>query len=417
MAHPDQPGPGQPSPGRPDPAAAPLGDLLSDVPLLREIQRMMMASTGPVNWELARQIGIAMATWGTNDPPPTEEDGRGLADAVRVAELAVADLTGMPMPADLARVLAYGRAQWVEENARGLREVLDPVAAKVSSALSSNGMVAPNGAAETEAVTGIGGEGDEQARMLAGVFQQMSPLLLGAQVGTVLGYLAQRVFGQFDLAVARPTGDLYFVVPNIAAFERQWSLEPREFRAFVALHEVSHRFEFSRPWVREHFASLVRDLMEHAEIDLSSLEGRLEGLDPANPDTLSEAFESMGNLFGEATSPEQRLRVARVQAFMSVAEGYGDHVTETIGRSMLGTFAQIDEALLRFREGRHGDRALERLLGLETTVEQYQRGREFCSKVVRATDEATLSRIWGSADSLPSMPELEEPTLWLSRMA
>ena len=51
------------------------------------------------------------------------------------------------------------------------------------------------------------------------------------------------------------------------------------------------------------------------------------------------------------------------------------------------------------------------------TVEQYRLGREFCETVTERTDQATLSRMWGSADSLPSMPELEEPTLWLSRMA
>jgi coenzyme F420 biosynthesis associated uncharacterized protein len=261
------------------------------------------------------------------------------------------------------------------------------------------------------------GEGDEQQQLMAGVVQQMAPLLLGAQVGMVLGYLAQRVLGQFDLAVPRSSGSLFFVVPNIASFERDWSLDPREFRAYVALHEVTHHFEFSRPWVRDHFLHLVRDLVEHAEIDLSSLEQRMEGLDPSNPEALTDAFEELGNLFGEAGSPEQRLRLARVQAFMSAAEGYGDHVADSLGERMLSSFGQIDEALRRFREGRHGDRALERLLGLEVKEEQYRIGRSFCDTVAEQTEEATLSRMWGSADSLPSMPELDEPTLWLSRMA
>jgi len=60
---------------------------------------------------------------------------------------------------------------------------------------------------------------------------------------------------------------------------------------------------------------------------------------------------------------------------------------------------------------------MERLMGLEMTEQHYALGRAFCERVVEQTSEATLSRVWGSPESLPSMPELEEPTLWLSRMA
>jgi uncharacterized protein (DUF2342 family) len=102
---------------------------------------------------------------------------------------------------------------------------------------------------------------------------------------------------------------------------------------------------------------------------------------------------------------------------MAAAEGYGDHVMEALGQRMLATYARIEEALRRYREDRHGDQALERLLGLEMKREQYQLGGRFCAKVVELTDEATLARMWESAEALPSMPELEEPSLWLARMA
>jgi len=231
-----------------------------------------------------------------------------------------------------------------------------------------------------------------------------------------LGYLGQRVLGQFDLAVPRSTGALYFVIPNISMFEKDWSMSPVEFRGWVALHEVTHRFEFARPWVPQHFLGLVRDLFDHAEIDLSGLESQLEGLDLGNAEALSEAFEGMGNLFGQTDDVEQRIRIARVQSFMAAAEGYGDHVMDALGARMLSSFGRIQEAMRRHREGRAVDQALERLLGLEMKEEQYRLGREFCDRVAAETDQATLAAIWDSPDSLPSMPELEEPTLWLSRM-
>jgi coenzyme F420 biosynthesis associated uncharacterized protein len=393
-------------PSATEPPEVPLGDVLGDVPLLREIQRVLLSSSGPVNWELTRQVGIAIASWGREDPTPGEEDRRGLAETVRAAELAVADFTGLAPPVDVADVEAYRRSQWVEANVRALRELVEPVASRLAEALRESEREMQPSAESTP-----GGPG----QMLEMLMQQMMPLLLGAQVGTVLGYLGQRVLGQYDLAVPRPAGSLYFVIPNIAQFEKDWSVPPMEFRAWVALHEVTHRFEFARPWVREHFIGLTRDVVEHADLDLSGLERRLEGLDLSNPDALSEAFEGVGNLFGQAPGGEQRLRLARVQAFMAAAEGYGDHVMDAIGRRMLPEFGRIEEAMRRHREGRSADRALERLLGLEMKLEQYRLGREFCDRVAGLTDEGTLAKMWHSADALPSMPEFEEPTLWLAR--
>jgi coenzyme F420 biosynthesis associated uncharacterized protein len=391
----------------PDPPEVPLGDVLGEVPLFREIQRVLLSGTGPVNWELARQVGIAVASWGVDDPKPTEEDREGLADTVRAAELAVADFTGLPSPTDVAAVEAFRRTDWVEANVRGLRGLIEPAAARLEKALyerpDATVLPTPSGAGTGE--------------LMEMVMQRMLPLLMGAQVGGVLGYLGQRVLGQFDLAVPRPGGSLYFVVPNLARFEREWSLDKREFRAWVALHEVTHRFEFARPWAHDHFIGLVRDLMEHAELDLSALQDRLESLDISDADALSKAFESMNDVFGQTSDPEQRLRIGRVQAFMAAAEGYGDHVMDAVGAKMLSSYRQIEEALRRYREGRPGDQALERLLGLEMKREQYRLGREFCDRVTSLTDEATLARMWDSADSLPSLPELEEPSLWLARMA
>src|SRR2546423_7889671 len=119
-----------------EPPEVPLGDVLSDVPLFREIQRVLLSGTGPVNWELARQVGIAVASWGVEDPRPTEQDRAGLADTVRVAELAVADFTGLPSLPDVATVEAFRRTDWVEANARGLRDLIEPVATRLSRAMA-----------------------------------------------------------------------------------------------------------------------------------------------------------------------------------------------------------------------------------------------------------------------------------------
>ncbi|HKI29880.1 MAG TPA: zinc-dependent metalloprotease [Actinomycetota bacterium] len=386
------------------PFGVPPGDVWNDVPLFREIQRVLMSSSGPVNWELARQVGIASASWGTEDPAPSEEDRRGFDEAVRVAELQVAGFTGLEAPSDIPRVDAVRRGQWVQANIEGLRALLEPAAAKIGDAIAT---------AQRDAVP-------EQAQAgVAQVLGQLSPLLLGAQVGTVLGTLAQHVLGQYDIAVPRPddAGALLFVVPNIARFEKEWSLDPTDFRTWIAIHEVTHRFEFARSWALTRFRELIDDFTSTLTLDVEELQQRLASLDPSNPEGMQEMLAGQDSLFGAVMDDEQRLKLRRVQAFMTASEGYGDHVMHALGAQMLPSYARIDEAMRRYRETEHVDPVFERLLGIEVKREQYRLGRAFCDAVVELTDEATLARMWDSADALPSMPELEEPRLWLARSA
>jgi putative hydrolase len=391
MAEGDEPYPVGPSPE----------DAGADAPLLREIQRVLLSSTGPVNWELARQIGIASASWSGEDPAPTDDDRRSFEEAVRLAELKVQGFTGLEPPHDLPRIDPVRRGQWVQANIEGLKAVVEPAASKLAEAV---------GRAQGEAPLA------ETAGFAQQMVRQLSPLLLGAQVGSVLGYLAQHVLGQYDIALPRSDSPaLLFVVPNIAAFERDWSLPPTDFRTWVALHEVTHRFEFARPWALGRFRSLLEDFLSTVELDIKGLQTRLESLDMSDPQAMQDMLQGEEGLFGAVLDQEQRLKLGRIQAFMASAEGYGDHVTHAIGRELLTSYGRIEEAMRRYRETEQGDPVFERLLGIEMKREQYRLGRAFCDTVTELSDEATLARMWDSSESLPSLPELAEPRLWLAR--
>jgi putative hydrolase len=379
-------------------------DAFADVPLLREIQRVLLSSSGPVNWELARQVGIASSSWGSDDPRPDEGEQEELEGAVRMAELAVADLTGMDPPTEVTMVRAVRRAEWVEANVRGLRGLFEPGAEQMARALARARPPEP-------------ADAPEGSQVFEAMFDRMAPLLMGAQVGMVLGYLGQRVLGQYEVPLPRADqAGLLFVVPNMDQFEKEWSLPGDEFRAWVALHETTHAFDLGRPWVRDHFLGLVREAAGGMEFDLAGLQERLEGLDLSDPSRLSEALG--GDLLTGSLTDEQRLLLRRIQAFMAAAEGHADHVMAKLGRERLPSFGQIDEAMRRRHEGRsEEERAAERLLGVDMKLEQYRLGRAFCDTVEEMTDERTLARMWDSAETLPSMPELEEPRLWLARMA
>lgn len=381
-------------------------DSFADAPLFRELQRVMSSSSGPVNWEMARQIGIANAQEGREDPAPTEEDHRGFEESVRVAEMHVARFTGLAAPTDVAEIRTVRRADWVNASTQSLRELVEPAAARMATAMSDT---------TSEA---LGADVPEEMRAMSGMFEQLSPLLLGAQVGTVLGSLGQHVLGQYDIAIPRSGhGALLFVVPNIAQFEQDWSLDRTDFRTYIAIHEVTHRFEFAQPWTRLRFADLLTDFLSTLTIDAAAMQERLATLDPSNPQAMESMMESEEGLFGTVLDDEQRIKLGRIQAFMAAAEGYGDHVMQGLGRELLPSFDRIREAMRRYREGEAGDPVFERLLGIEMKRAQYVQGAAFCDTVVELTDEATLAIMWDSAEAMPSLPEIEEPRLWLARTA
>jgi putative hydrolase len=381
----------------------PFGDdpeMFKDAPLFRELQRVMSSSSGPVNWELARQVGIAGAAESGEDREASESEARSFEEAVRVAELHVAPFTGLDAPGDVAQVRAVRRAEWVTANVEGLRSLLEPAAVRLTEAIdrASQEQLAP------------------EMQQMGGFMAQLSPLLLGTQTGNVLGFLAQRVLGLYDVALPRAgPGQLLFVMPNIAAFEKDWSLDATDFRTWVALHEVTHRFEYARPWARERFQGLLDDFLSTLSIDMEGMQARLSTLEAADPEALRSLVESDEGLFGAQLDDEQRLKLARIQAFMAAAEGYGDHVTHALGRQLLPSYARIEEAMRRYREEEASDPVFERLLGVEMKREMYVTGRAFCDTVVSLTDEATLSRMWESPDAMPSLPEIQEPRLWLAR--
>ncbi|HEY7280050.1 MAG TPA: zinc-dependent metalloprotease [Actinomycetota bacterium] len=380
----------------------PSGDPFSDIPLFREIQRVLMSSSGPVNWELARQVGIAVSASSGDDTAPGNDDVSSFEDTVRAAELHVAQVTGLAPPPDVVKVEVVRRAQWVDAAIRGLKDLVEPAAARMGEAFST--MEQP--------------EGEQLPPMAGAVLQQVVPLLLGAQAGTAFGMLSQRALGAYDVPVPRPTAStLTFVGPNVAAFERDWSLPTVEFRAWTALREVVYRFEFSRQWVRDHLMVLLRDHAANLSVDMGQLMERLQGLDPMNPEALQDLMRQGDDLLTPQLDDEQRLQLARVQSFLAAARGYAEHVTRAVGHQMLQASDRIEEAVRRSREGDTGDPVFERLLGVEMESDRYEQGERFCATVSELTDEATLARMWDSAESLPSRPELEEPRLWLARMA
>lgn len=370
-----------------------LGKALSEVPLFREIQRVLSAQSGPVNWEIARQIARAVASAGRPGPGPTEQEQAAFADACRVAELKVTQLTDLQSTKALSEVKVLTRPQWAEANLEGFRYLIDRLATRLGGQIGGDSL---------------------PALPLQAAMSQLGPLLFGLQVGFLLGYLSHRVLGQYDLCLPRSSpGVLYFVHPNITKLERELELDPQQFRLWLALHEVTHVLEFeSVGWTRPHFVGLLERYIDAAEMDSSEVMERLPSL--SDPEQLSRLMEHPEELLPLMMTPAQQEILEDIQAFMSVLEGYGEWTMDIAGREMLPEFEKMREAITRMRAERSSaEKLFEALLGIDLKREQYRAGEKFVRSVAEAGKQHLL---WKGPETLPTMEEIQEPHRWLERV-
>jgi putative hydrolase len=283
-----------------------------------------------------------------------------------------------------------------------------PLLERLATALSA-GMDAPVEDSPTD---------DPTMALLGNIGQLMGPVMLGMQSGFTVGHLARGAFGQYGLPIPRPLSDELLVVPaTIDAFASDWSLPPDDVALWVELSELAHHAVFARPHVRQRIDALLEAYVSAFRPDPTALEGRLDELDLGNPAALQDVLSDPEVLLGALQTPEQQETLARLEALVAAIEGYVDHVVDSVGRTLIGSFGPLTEALRRQRVERgDGDRFVERLFGLELGQAQFDRGQAFVQGVVERAGEEGLARLWHSDHELPTPAEVDAPGLWLARI-
>ena len=342
-----------------------------------------------VDWGLARQIAALAAGRGSDGAVPF--DAAALSAEM---EPAVARYTGLALGSPMPPAEVVTRAEWAGVNLETLSHILDPVAARLDERL---GFAGP----------------------LAGALRAGAAATLAAEAGLVMGYLSSRVLGQYDVSLlgAETEPRLLFVGSNLEGAVRDLEVEADSFGRWICAHELTHVFQFQGvPWLREHMSGLLRRYVETLEVRIES--GSAGGL-PSLPDParLVEAFRE-GGLAALVQSSEQRALMDEIQAAMSVVEGYSEHVMDAIAAEVIPDHEQLREAMDRRRRSRSApQRIIERLLGFDVKLRQYELGKQFADAVAAEAGIEGLNRVWSSPEALPSADELQHPKSWLERTA
>jgi coenzyme F420 biosynthesis associated uncharacterized protein len=338
-----------------------------------------------IDWSLARRVSRLVA----GPIAPSVRLPGDLAAMATDAEQRVVAYTGLQPRGPLPPPEAIDRPQWADANLDGMREILTPVADKLGP----------------------------QSGPLAGPLRGAAGAILAAEIGGLTGLLSQRVLGQYELVLLdaeRPTR-LLFVAPNLLEAAGKLDVDSHQLVHWVAVHEVTHAVQFSSvPWLQDHLGGLLRELLAGVDVDV---DWKALAKMPSRDD-VQELVRSLreDGLVMVLAGPERRDLLDRLQATMAVIEGHAEHVMDAVGRDVLPDLDLLRDALERRRANKTGPwKLLEKLLGLEMKLKQYEVGKRFCDHVVEREGVVALHRVFASPEALPTWAELQDPDSWLER--
>src|SRR4051812_33473872 len=306
--------------------------------------------SGAVDWELAQRVAVRVA-----GREPFSESYHydslepDFAELTAQAEALVAAETGLVSLAGPARARVTDRAGWISANVASFQRLLRPILDKLSGRIESN---------------------------------PLSPLakkFAGAEVGMMLGWMSTRVLGQYDLLIIEEENPadqdlVYYVGPNVLALEKQFAFPPREFRLWLALHEVTHRAQFTGvAWMRPHFLGLVEQSIDAVDPDPKRFIAAI--------DRVAEAIKSGtnplndGGIMALVATAEQRAVLDQIGGLMSLLEGHGDVTMDRAGEGLIPSAERFGRVLRQRRQSTNGlQRLLQQLIGLEAKLAQYEPG-------------------------------------------
>jgi coenzyme F420 biosynthesis associated uncharacterized protein len=348
-----------------------------------------------ISWETATDVATRIAR---RQAPMSPYDRRLMeaefTELSAVAEELVAAETGLRSLAGPARARVADRPEWVRANVASFQRLLRPVADRLGAQIDRSGAWSPIPAAVSRRIT-------------------------GAQVGLVLGWMSTRVLGQYDQLLIEDEEPeeqdiVYYVGPNVASIERRYGFPPREFRLWLALHEVTHRAQFTGvPWMRDHFLSLVERTLAGIDPDpkqfVAALRRSVQEI-RAGHNPLDE-----GGLLTLIAGPEQYAAIQEIGGLMSLLEGHGDITMDRAGADRIPSAAWFSRVLKERRRQRGMTKMVSSLIGMDAKMRQYEQGERFIEAVEGVGGPDLLAKVWEGPGWLPSWPEIRTPAEWIAR--
>jgi len=383
------PGSGLPGGGIPD-------DLAGKAPLFAALQQMLSQQSGPVNWDLAKQMAVSALAAGHRAPTPVERTQ--VAEAIRLADHWLDPAT--PLPSGVTGIESWSRVEWVERTLPAWSQLCDPVASRVVGAMSQ--MVPEEAAAE--------------AGPLLGMVGQVGGLMFGAQVGQALAKLASEVLTSTDVGLPLgPAGVAALLPDNVAAFGQGLELPADEVRLFLALREAAyHRLFKHVPWLRQRLFDAVDAYARGITVDREAIERAMSEVNPEDPESMQRALQ--GGMFEPSVTPDQQAALARLETLLALVEGWVDDVVATAAVDRLPGAEALRETLRRRRAtGGPAEQTFATLVGLELRPRRLREAATLWRTLRERRGAEGRDELWRHPDLLPSADDLDDPEGFIRR--
>jgi len=390
-----------------------------------------------VDWDFARNVaGRIAGREPFADSYHQESMESDFIELTAQAEELVAAETGLQSDT-LARGRVTDRMGWVDANLASFDRLLRPLLGKMEeqaeAAENGNGESSGEGGQSRFADSALGKAlgpltdvmapvGSAVGDVFGQVGDVVGPKMAGAEAGALLGWMSSRVLGQYDLLIVedeRPEEQdlVYYVGPNILSLEKRYGFPPREFRLWIAVHECTHRAQFTGvPWLRPYFLSLVNELLDTVEPDpgrfLEVVKESVAERRAGNGRSLSD-----GGLSALLATPEQRVTMDKVTGLMSLLEGHGDITMDRAAKDLIPSQPRFARVMSQRRKNSTGiTKVVQRLTGMEAKLAQYEEGENFVNAVEAFGGRELFDQVWTSPETLPNIDEIREPNRWIERM-
>jgi putative hydrolase len=379
----------------------------ANLPMFGDLAKAL-AGQGPLNWEAARQFAAIGSNSGPSEPNVDPAVRISLENLGRIVEMHVRDITGIDTA--FPEITPVTKGVWAQRTLDAYRPLFTEMATSLGR----------RPAASDGADDELGG--DPMMAMMANLTQMMQPAMMGMAVGSMVGRMAARTFGQYDLPIPRGDNAMLVVPSNIDTFAEEWSLPVDEMRLWVLAQEMIGHTLFSIPTLRTQFTALVREYVGGFRPDPSAVAEHLSGLDMGEDGDPMQAMQKLlgdpGVLLGAVQSPEQAASAPRLDAAVAAVVGAVDYLVDSVAARVIGGDAlRIAEAVRRRRvETSPDDLFVQRLLGLRLTQEQVQRGKVFAAGAADRVGENRLTELFAKPEPLPTPAEFDAPGLWIARL-
>ena len=391
------------------------------IPLFGDLAKAM-AGQGPLQWDVARQVAISTATNGTNTEANVDPSSRvSLEQLAPIADMHVRNYTGLTTGTNrdtgtaLPNIVVTNHSTWVHHTLESYK----PLFTQLATALSNPNV--ETSLPGTELDTELNIEADQMATMMSSLNKMMAPAMMGMSIGSMIGQLSLRAFGQYDLPIPRePKNQMLLVASNVEQFANDWSIAVNDMRMWVLIHELTSHAVLSVDHVRDSINQQISKYIAGFRPNPNALMERLTTMDLGTTDPMAMMQKFLTDptiILGAVRSPEQERQAPVLDAMIASIIGYIDHSVDAISALVLGGGEQIAEAVRRRRvESAPHDSFVEQLLGLRLTRQQVERGHAFAAGVTERAGHDGLSQMFNKAGNLPTPNELDAPGLWLARI-